>query len=388
MLKKLQLKLNRYSPIPATLRSDPAVDVASPEITVDLARLYHHYFLDSFDTAPPNPDPAQFEHVQFLLPTEEFRFQGDGLGASPAIRRHRSNELGQAFCRWLLYEHLDVTYFAHVERLLDRQAHRPFDGCALHRIASGDAPDYLCATAQGAACLAEAKGRYSSIGFNTKEFARWREQFSRVAFKDASGVTRRLKGHIVATRFSTESDSARLKSTILAEDPLSPGDRDFEREESSGLSQAVQQVHYAGIALKLRQPVLASALLNGVPMPEELRVVGMAWRVLAGPLQGRRFVGGYYAADGREPTLRRAVAGVVYSTPNPFRLDLPSFTFFGLEEEILRQVVRLARTSQIQPQRIGVLEATEFFYSGFSVLRDGSAVAPLDFFMPEEQVIL
>lgn len=201
-------------------------------------------------------------------------------------------------------------------------------------------------------------------------------------------MTRRLKGHIVATRFATEADSARLKSTIFAEDPLSPGDRDFGREDSSGLTQAVQQSHYAGIARKLRQPVLASALLNGVPMPEELRVVGVAWRVVAGPLQGRRFVGGYYAVEGRGPSIRQADGGIAYDRPDPFRLDLPGFTFFGLEEGILRQVVGLARSTQVQAPRVGIFEATEFFYSGFSVLRDGSAVAPLEFFIPEEQLTL
>ena len=103
MLKTLRLKLNCYSPIAVTLREHPAVDKASTEITVNLATLYHHYFLDCFSgVEPPDPDPAQFEHARFLLPSREFRFQGEGLGSSTGIRRHRSTELGQAFCRWLL----------------------------------------------------------------------------------------------------------------------------------------------------------------------------------------------------------------------------------------------------------------------------------------------
>lgn len=388
MRKTLRLALNRYAPIPVTLREDPAIDVAKVEISVNVASLYHHYFLDSFDIAPPNPDPAQFEHTQFLLPTAEFRFQGNGLGASPAIRRHRSNELGQAFCRWFLYEHLEVTYFAHIERLLGRQVSRPFVGCKLDRIASGDTPDYLCATARESVCLAEAKGRYSTVSFKNKEFASWREQFKRVAFKDSSGTTRRLKGHIVATRFATEANGDRLKSTIFAEDPASPGELEFDRERSQALAHVAREAHYASIAQKLRQPVLATALRNGVTMPEELRVLAVAWRIVAGPLEGRRFVGGYYVTGGAGPSFRLANGGVFYERPDPLRLDLPAFTFFGLEENTFRQVVRIARSGQGQAMPLEVFQETDFFYSGFSVLRDGSALAPLEFFVPVEQIAI
>lgn len=386
MIKTLQLALARYSPIPIALRKSPLIDVEKDEIEVSLASLYHHYFLDSFGISPPNPDPAQFEHAQFLMPTLEFRFQGDGLGASPAIRRHRSNELGQAFCRWFLYENLGITYFAHIERLLGRQLHRPFPDCTLERISPGDTPDYLCASADGSVCLAEAKGRYSSISFKNKEFSSWRDQFSRVAFNDLSGTTRRLKGHIVATRFATEEGSARLKSTIFAEDPSSPGNQDFDRDTSRGFARAIRAAHFGNIALKLRQPVLASALINGFQMPEELRVSGVAWRVRFGPLSGKRFVGGYYAVDGMKVRAHRINDGFAYDPPDPLRLDLPGFTFFGLEENVLRQVVGVARSRSNQAPFIEPFQATEFFYSGFSVLRDGSVVAPLEFFMPEEQV--
>jgi hypothetical protein len=386
MLKTLGLALNRYSPIPTALRKQPAIDVEKDEIEVNLASLYHHYFLDSFNLMPPNPDPAQFEHAQFLLPTPEFRFQGGGLGSAPAIRRHRSNELGQAFCRWFLYENLGVTYFAHVERLLGRQLERPFTGCSLERISSGDTPDYLCASADDSVCLAEAKGRYSSISFKNKEFASWREQFNRVAFNDSSGTTRRLKGHIVATRFATEEGGAKLKSTIYAEDPSSPGIQDFDRETSLGLARAVRAAHFGNIALKLRQPVLASALFSGVQLPEELRVSGVAWRVMIGPLSGKRFIGGYYAVDGVKVRAHKINGRFVYEPPDPLRLDLPGYTFFGLEENVLGQVVDVARSRSTQAQFIDPFQATEFFYSGLSVLRDGSVLAPLEFFVPEEQV--
>lgn len=388
MIKNLRLALNRYASVPATLRSVPTINAAVGDVEVNLAHLYHHYFLDSFDMVPPIPDAAHFEHTQFLLPTPEFRFQGNGLGVAPAIRRHRSNELGQAFCRWFLYEHLDVSYFAHIERLLDRQLKRPFLGCSLDRINSGDTPDYLCASASNSVCLAEAKGRYSAISFKNKEFSEWRNQFYRVAFNDSSGISRRLKGHIVATRFATEVDSEKLKSTIYAEDPSSPGERDLDGEASTALATITRAAHFSNIAQKLRQPILASALLNGVRMPEELAVSGIAWQVLVGPLAGRRFVGGYYAAGRDRASFHIANDRFVYDRPDPLRLDSLGPTFFGLEENILRQVVRIARSPPAESFPIEAFRETEFFYSGFSVLRDGSAVAPLEFFVPVEQVTL
>jgi hypothetical protein len=389
MDKTLRLALNKYSPIPPKLRASPKIDSARSELTVGLASLYHHYYLDSFGKAPPNPDPAQFEHAHFLLPCSEFRFQGSGLGISPAIKSHRSNELGQAFCRWFLYENLNVTYFAHLPQLLSRQLQRPFKGLSIQRSAPGDTPDYLCADVSGRVFLAEAKGRYAPISFKNKEFETWRKQFGRVTFKDAAGDERILKGHIVATRFATEADSARLRSTIWAEDPNSAGRQFLDSDSSPPFAQATIAAHFAGIVAKLRQPLLDQALASGVSLPDEIRILAIAWRVVAGPLQGRRFVGGYFAAEGRTAEFQKTEGGSLHSAVGPLRLDVPSFTFFGVEETIFRRVVDLARSPAAQNARdFPTFENTAFFYSGFSVLRDGSALGPLDFFSPEEQLVL
>jgi hypothetical protein len=86
MDKTLKLALNRYATTPTSLRRDPSSNAPVDVIRVDLATLFHHYYLDSFGTSPPDPDPARFEPTQFLLPCEEFRFQGNGYGTSPARR--------------------------------------------------------------------------------------------------------------------------------------------------------------------------------------------------------------------------------------------------------------------------------------------------------------
>lgn len=305
MERTIGLALNKYSVVPHTLRAHPTKNLAASSIKVGLAGLFHHYYLDSFGTTPPEPDPVQFEHVRFLLPCSDFRFQGSGLGISPAIKRSRSTELGQAFCRWFLHDHLNITYFAHMEHVLNRQLHRAFDGCRIERTASGDAPDYFCAEDVTRVFLAEAKGRYSAVSFKNQEFATWRSQFGRVSFFDSSGTPRSVKGHIVATRFATEQSSSRVQTGLWAEDPESPGQLAAGREDLGELGRAVISSHYSSIAQKLAQPVLAASLASGVPLPEELRVVGVAWRVLAGPLAGRRFVGGYFSTGNHAPVPRQ-----------------------------------------------------------------------------------
>ncbi|MYN39787.1 hypothetical protein GTP55_10420 [Duganella sp. FT109W] len=224
------------------------------------------------------------------------------------------------------------------------------------------------------------------MNFNNKEFATWRSQFGRVTFLDSLGTPLSVKGHIVATRFATEESGSRLQSGIWAEDPLSPGERAAGPDQLGALGRVVISSHYSSIAEKLSQPVLANALANGVPLPDELRVVGVAWRVIAGPLAGRRFVGGYFSSGGDLPAWRERNGKLGFERPDFLRLNRPNATFFGIEEGILKQVVAMARAREPFVQQISGFEPVDFFYSGFSVLRDGSALGPLDWFLPEEQV--
>jgi hypothetical protein len=383
MNKTLNLALNKYPTIPHTLRQDPTKNVARSSVSVDLGTLYHHYYLDSYGQTCPDPDPAQFEHVRFLLPCAEFRFKGSGLGISPAIRRHRSNELGQAFCRWFLQEHFNIPYFAHLESLLNRQMHRAFEGFRIERVSDGDTPDYFCAENVNQVFLAEAKGRYSSVGFGTKEFSAWRQQFTRVVYRDSFGVSHAIKGHIVATRFGTEENSARVNSGIWAEDPESPGERRLTEDSATPIGTAIIAAHYSNIAEKLNQKLLASALASGTPLPREINVNAVVWEVRAGPLQGRRFVGGHFGPSEYFRLLGQRPDGrLIVERSNSLRLDVEPPTFFGLEESIFKQIVEFARTGDTAPPYIQIFSNSAFFYSGFSVLKDGSALAPTEFVEP------
>lgn len=255
MQKTLALALNRFATIPHSLREEAATNTPRVEITFDLGSLYHHYYLDSYGRTPPDPDPAQFEYLRFLLPTTDFRLRGDGIATSTVIRRHSSTALGQAFCRMFLHDHLGIAYFAHMEHVLDRALHPAFSSIRVERIQSGDAPDYFCAQNVNKVLLSEAKGRYPSIGFANKEFEKWRTQFTRVAVKESNGRHRRVKGYIVATRFATEEKPS-LKSGLFEEDPDSPGQLPLAEDQGRELGSAIMALHYSDIALKLGSPSL------------------------------------------------------------------------------------------------------------------------------------
>lgn len=385
MERAIALALNRFPVVPDALRELPEVNAASPTLLVPLASLYHHYYLNSHGRAPPSPDPAQFEHLQFLLPTNDFRIQGDGIGVSTSVRRHRSNELGHAFCRWFLHDHLNITYFAHMGHVLNRSLHRAFAGHRVERTSAGDTPDYFCAESVDKIFLSEAKGRYSSISFGSAEFASWRTQFTRVVIKDRTGHSRSVKGYIVATRFATESKPT-INSRLFAEDPQSPGDRALGGEEAFELGTIVISAHYAKIAAKLNQPILASALSNGFNVPNEIRFPVTVWTFQTEPLQGIQFVGGYYPSGGGSLPIREVNENIIFDLLDPLQLDVGRGTFFGIEEKIFQQVVAVARGGQSLVREIGRFELIQPFYSGISVLRDGSIVGPVEFFRPVQQV--
>ncbi|TCS60068.1 hypothetical protein EDD52_11679 [Primorskyibacter sedentarius] len=178
MQKSVKLALNKFPAVPASLEDPAKPGSAVPEVTVELADLYHHYYLQSFDIAPPDPDPAHFEHVRLLEPITPFRFQHNGLGANKTKKQNNSNELGEAFCRWFLDRHLDISHVARIEDVRDHGALAMAHGVSVEKDTTeeGDAPDYFCVDSTGEVSLAEAKGSIASVGFNTVQFAKWRKQ--------------------------------------------------------------------------------------------------------------------------------------------------------------------------------------------------------------------
>jgi hypothetical protein len=70
----------------------------------------------------------------------------------------------------------------------------------------------------------------------------------------------------------------------------------------------------------------------------------------------------------------------VFGSSDPFRLGTARGTFFGVDEGIFRAVVQSVRAGHAVSRNIPTFEQIEPFYSGVSILRDGSVLAPLDFF--------
>lgn len=384
MQKSVKLALNKFPAVPASLVDPTTPGEALSEIMVDLADLYFHYYLQSFDIAPPNPDPAHFEHVRYLEPCTAFRFQRNGLGANKTKKQNSSNELGEAFCRWFLDRHLDIIHVARIDDVRDHGALDCANGVSVKSDDSveGDAPDYFCVEPNGQISLAEAKGTINAVGFNTKKFATWRQQFNRVRVLDPSGTPMSVKGYIVAMRWAVHTHSPNILTTLSAEDPQTPGERPF-FDESGRFAAAVRSLHYAPSLAKLRQPVLSAALGTGTTISSELSFQIVLWESFLPTLENLRFVGGYFPAN---PTgvLPYAMhdGRVVISPYDPFRLDQSSGTFVGIEEQTFRRLVDTARNGPMTISDLPRHERRATGFSGASFLRDGHVLGPIELFHP------
>ena len=305
-----------------------------------MAGLFHHHYLDTRGHAPPNPDLAHFEHLAFFCADQKLRLKGDGIGSSVPFRISRSNDLGQAFCRWFLYTHLNITYFAHIHDVLDKPDTSASMRYTVERGRAGDTPDYFCAETPSRIFLAEAKCRRQAASFANSEFGKWRKQFGCVIVKDPEGNARSIKGHIVAVRLAAESDGTRIESKLFAEDPVSPGSIPLGEETPFGTMIVMR--HYASIAYKLAQAILAGALDGNYTITTEIIIQAAVWEFRIGPFEGKRFVGGIYSRDRSPPDFVQENGGMVIRS-HPVQLDQPGATFFGVEEEIFRSVVKIAR---------------------------------------------
>ena len=383
MERSIKLALHKFQQVPKSLQ-DPENGYPVAEIPVNLTNLFHHYYLDSYGVTLPNPDPAQFEYLRFILTTPDFRLSGDGIGACTDARRHSSTALGQAFCRWFLHDHLGITYFAHMQQVLNKPPHNAFGGLQLKRIEKGYVPDYVCCRDPENVFLAEAKGRYTPISFKNKEFNSWRRQFDHVQATDKSGTTHKIKGYIVGTRFATEEGPERAQSGLFAEDPESPGDIPLGADASADFGGTVLALHYANIATKLRQHRLAAALQSGIALDPQMIIQALVWEYRGPVLERRRFVGGFFQTDADTPVRFTEEKGRYFPNTNSPALNGNRGTFFGLEESIFRGVVNLAR-SHGASRRPDTLPYTETlpFYSAISTLRDGTIFAPIEFFTVE-----
>lgn len=386
--KTIKLNLKDVSPVPKSLRGRGGAADPAGEIAIDFQSLAHHLYIDTFDIEPPDPNPEADTYRRFVANTQDFRWFGKGLGSHKEVRIGLMNRFGKAFCRWVLHDHFDVVYFAHMDQVLGGNAISQAQGVRVERISSGDTPDYLCAIRSFGVCLAEAKGRAGTIGFDKPEFQAWRDQFSRVEVRNASGDQESVKGFIVATRMVSD-DRPKTFSTMWIEDPRSPGEARGGEAIDPGLSELVGRRHYSAILSRLRLPLYSEALRQGAVVAEEVSPQMGVWEFLLPPLRGMLFVGGYIPARGFDPR------AVWWDWPRSqywsnVQLDLTArgSLFFGLQLDRYRGIRSLIVTEDEDfrsvegsfPER--ARSRDDFLTElprGTSLLKDWSLLCPLEY---------
>lgn len=382
MTRTIEFELNEFPSTPATL-VDPTTNAPLDTLSVDVKKLFHHYFLAKYgDDAE---DTGVYEYERGLTAGPDWRFRGAGIGADKEAKRNVSNELGKGFARWFLYEHLGITYFCPIEGLLGRK--NP-DGTEWKRKDDGDLPDYVCGKTKADVNLLEAKGRYRSVTFRTKDFSEFRAQIQRAQLLDAQGHALQVKGFISAARWAT-AETPRVRSKLLVEDPSTDGkppDSDgYPRQV--GLSMVAG--HYAPVLAGLQLPLHAEAIRDLRRLSEQTGARRGIWQCISGPLSGRRFVGGVipdrfartwgpwwpFLDEIDLPPFWRLVR-----YESPFVLA-PPMRFFALEEGVFRQVLGVGHrgldaAADIEP--VAVPEQT----GSLSLLRDGTILGSVDYFEP------
>lgn len=388
MLKSVKLAINAFPQVPISIQHPSDPKQAVDHMNVDLADLYHHYYLNSWDCAPPDPDPVHFEQVRYLLPCADFRFRRGGMGANKTFKGNKSNELGEAFCRWFLDKALGIGHVASIDAVRDHGALADHGGISVQSDpdVTGSGPDFFCVEADGGISLAEAKGTAHAVGFTAKEFQSWRNQFKRVRVLNAQNQPMSVKGYIVAMRWATEKDSAGTFTKLSAEDPRTPGERPF-FDEGGGFAAAVRSLHYAPTLRRLRQPILSNALTHGFVTADELQFQVIVWESFLPQLKGLRFVGGYYPSDPDAGLPYFSQEGkFVMTSRNPFRLDIGSGTFVGVEMSIFKTLVAATRIGPTAINELRLLDRPGTGYSGASLLRDGHILGPIELFHPVDAV--
>src|SRR5690606_4341074 len=323
-----------------------------------------------------HPNHANIEYLRFLSSCRDFRFILEPT-ASSSKKRNLSTDLGQAFFRYFMYEFMGVTYFAHMDKILDKSTHPAFNGMMIKRKDKGDVPDYLCAKSVTHPFIGEAKGRFSNINFTSKAFADWRLQFSRIEVLDKNNIPKKLKGFTIATKFTTERNQPTNKSKLFAEDPETPGE-EFLTDNEIGIARGCIAIHYSRILSRLGLNLLSTSLESGFVVPEELSFNLPVWRCNFGPIKGERFVGGFFSET--EPQMVKTESNRFRFQPNILKLGIPSPVFLGLRTSTLKTLRKVCLGNWEQLAEIPKLVDTDFRPSNLAWLRDGTISGGLEFF--------
>lgn len=365
-MRVIQLSLNKFLPIPTALVDSAGGAVKSVEVPIK--ELRHHYYLAKYGS---DPDDGVFEYLKFITKGLDWRMTGDGIGTDKESRGNVSNELGKAFARWFMSKYLGYNYFCDFSTAMKMSI--AGGGHEWSRREPGDLPDYVCGEDENGVSLLEAKGRYSSVSFTSKEFEGFRNQIARARLCDAAGNELAVKGFISVARWATEN-KPNIQSTLFVEDPWTEGRRGGEYPRSAGRSMVLG--HYITALERLQLPVLADSLRLSRALPAQgNRERRGIWVCRTGPLQGRRFVGGII------PDSRYALNWSRYYRGWSHDPDvlLPQSEFFGVDRGTFDGLVRAARANHMDSPGIEPVDVPEAL-GAISLFRDGSVLGPVGYF--------
>ncbi|MEK3923471.1 hypothetical protein [Paenibacillus sp. FSL K6-2393] len=372
MKKKIKLNTNNFPAHPSLLK-DPNKPDFLDNIDIDINKLAHHMFIDTYDKSPAySINPFFLQYQQMLTDDDYFKFLPNGYGSHKESRIFLSNLLGKAMCRLFLSEYADITYFAHMDHMFDKTMtyNSSLGKIRIERCQKGDTPDYFCATANKEPYLAEAKGRKSSISFKNKVFESWRDQFNRVQVVDStnSNLKYALKGYIIATRYT---DETKIQSSIHAEDPFTPGVKEYDYRIKISIGEEVVIHHYSDIVKILGFPMIERALRENLTIEDSEIEVGI-WK--SPYLSEIEFVGFF---------IPRHVDSLTYFFPPHFHRIVyyeENLHFFGVEKNIFKNILKIAREGREHIKRVEKFRTIDDIPESIVFLRDGSISGPSDYF--------
>jgi hypothetical protein len=126
------------------------------------AQLFVHYYLDSYPSGTPSPDPSRFEYLELVSSATDFRFHAHVAQPSLLKRRALSTQMGQAFCQLMLANHFEMAHFVHRNDVLSKPAHAAFGSLRVERICRGDVP-HLSMPAWSGGAARRSKGTRPSL---------------------------------------------------------------------------------------------------------------------------------------------------------------------------------------------------------------------------------
>lgn len=231
------------------------------------------------------------------------RFTGDSEDGR-ALSTRFAKLVGISF----MSQHADATWFAPMESLWDDGLLTP-DGTVTFKKQrpEDDGPDYLAApfdpTADDASdplVVLEFKGRSQRIGFDTKEFGKWRNQAINISCFGNDGNPRNLKSWVLEFAYAFENTSGSSRhSAFLVDDPhIGPtGAPPLERERLS--IERIVREHLTRQCYRLGAGRIARSVLLGERLapPRDFPTTYLTKDMR---LHDRRFIGlfGTWGVDG------------------------------------------------------------------------------------------